>query len=269
MSENFHGWRRIPLGRREIVATAMVASFLSCAATVANADDASAILKAMSSYVANQKTISLTFDSSVEVVTPEVEKIQFASSGELLLSRPDKVRATRTGGYADVQLVSDGKMVTLYGKNLNAYAQTEAPPSIDQLVDVMRTKLNVEIPGADLLLADPYAALTADIIEAKHIGSGVIDGVECEHLAFRNEETDWQLWVAVGPQPIPHKYVITSKAVGGAPQYTLVIRNWKTDVQPPADAFAFKPDGEAKKIDVTALGDLDEIPLGTPKGGKK
>ena len=269
MFENPKGWRRVPPGGRGMLVTVAAAASLCCVAAVANADDASAILKSMSSYVASQKTISLTFDSSVEVVTPEVEKIQFASSGQLLLSRPDKLRATRTGGYADVQLVSDGKTVTLYGKNLNSYAQADAPSSIDQLVDLMRTKLNVEIPGADLLLADSYAALNSEVIEAKHIGQGVVDGVECEHLAFRNEETDWQLWVEVGPQPIPHKYVITSKAVGGAPQYTLVIRNWKTDVQPPADAFAFKPDGEAKKIDVTALGDLDEIPLGTPKGGKK
>ena len=56
------------------------------------------------------------------------------------------------------------------------------------------------------------------MIEAKHIGRGVIDGVECEHLAFRNQDVDWQLWVQVGAKPIPCKYVITSKAVGiGAP----------------------------------------------------
>ena len=29
------------------------------------------------------------------------------------------------------------------------------------------------------------------------MGRGVIDGIECEHLAFRNPDTDWQLWVEV------------------------------------------------------------------------
>ncbi len=38
----------------------------------------------------------------------------------------------------------------------------------------------------------------ADVLEAKHMGHGVIDGVECDHLAFRNFDTDWQLWVEVG-----------------------------------------------------------------------
>jgi len=61
----------------------------------------------------------------------------------------------------------------------------------------------------------------ADVIESANIGKGVIDGIECDHLAFRNIDTDWQIWIEAGARPIPRKYVITSKAVAGAPQYTL------------------------------------------------
>jgi hypothetical protein len=248
---------------------AALAISLACTAIPARADDTNAILKDMTNYVASQKNISLTFDSSIEVVTPAIEKIQFASSGEVLLSRPDKLRAKRTGGYADVELVYDGKTATLYGKNLNVYAQADAPSSIDQFVELLRAKYGADMPGADLLIGGSYDALAEDIIEGKHIGRGVVDGVECEHLAFRTPETDWQLWVEIGPKPIPHKYVITSKALAGAPQYTLVIRNWKTDVQPGDDAFAFKPASDAKKIEFAALPDLDEVPFGTPAGAKQ
>jgi hypothetical protein len=65
----------------------------------AQAQDAGKILKAMSDYVTVQKNASISFDSDIEVVTSELQKIQFTSSGQVLLSRPDKVRATRTGGY--------------------------------------------------------------------------------------------------------------------------------------------------------------------------
>ena len=41
----------------------------------------------------------------------------------------------------------------------------------------------------------------AGVLEAKHIGRGVVEGVECEHLAFRNLDTDWQIWVEVGDRP--------------------------------------------------------------------
>jgi len=60
--------------------------------------EAKSILKAMSAYVSSQKTIELTFDSDIEVITPQLEKIQFTNSGELLLSRPDKLGAHRMGG---------------------------------------------------------------------------------------------------------------------------------------------------------------------------
>lgn len=232
-------------------------------------DDAGKILKSMSDYVASQKVISATFDSDIEVITPDLQKIQFASSGQLSLSRPDKLRATRTGGYADIELVFDGKVATVFGKNINAFAQLDAPGSIDQLVDRLRNQLSVELPGADLLLSNAYDVLMSDVIDAKHIGQGVIDGVECEHLAFRNADTDWQVWVEVGPRPVPRKYVITSKAVTGGPQYTLRIKGWKTDAQLSADAFVFKPPADAKKVDVKALSELDEIPAGVVPGGKK
>ena len=120
------------------------------------------------------------------------------------------------------------------------------------------------MPGADLLLTRVYDELMADVIDAKHIGHGVVDGVECEHLAFRNPDLDWQLWVEIGPQPIPRKYVITNKAVTGAPQYTLRIKEWRTDVQVAADAFSFRAPADARKVEFMALREIDEIPPGQP-----
>ena len=97
----------------------------------------------------------------------------------------------------------------------------------------------------------------------------MIDGVECDHLAFRNTDVDWQLWIEIGGRPIPRKYVITSKAVTGGPQYTLRIKDWKTDVPIAADSFSFKPPADAKKVEFAALAELDEVPPGAAPGGKK
>src|SRR5271166_2901423 len=91
--------------------------------------DANAILKAMSDYVTSQKSITAAFNTDIEAVTPELQKIQFASSGEVQLIRPDKLHASRTGGYTDVELFFDGKTFALEDKKVNVYAQTEAPGS--------------------------------------------------------------------------------------------------------------------------------------------
>jgi hypothetical protein len=126
----------------------------------------------------------------------------------------------------------------------------------------LRTEYAVEAPGADLLVSDVFKQLTSGVLDAKHIGRAVIDGVECEHLAFRDHDTDWQIWVQVGDNPIPRKYVITSKTVAGAPQYTLLVRDWKTDVSPGPAAFEFKPAAEQKKVAFKDLSDVDEVPPG-------
>jgi hypothetical protein len=231
--------------------------------------DAMAILKAMSDYVGSQKTIHLTFDSDIEVITPQLEKIQFTNSGEALLNRPDKLRAHRVGGYAEVDMVFDGKTVVILGKSVNGYAQFDAPGTVDQLFEALRLGHGVSLPAADLLLTNSYDALIAGVKESKHIGRGVIDGVECDHLAFRNFDTDWQLWVEVGEKPIPRKMVITSKTLNSAPQYTLRIKSWKTGIEPAPDAFVLTPPPGAKKLSPDALIDLDELPQGAPEGGNE
>jgi hypothetical protein len=256
--------------RRGLANVAVIAGIALSICTIARADDdAAAILKAMSDYVGSQKSISATFDSDIEVITRDLEKIQFASSGQVQLSRPNKIRIRRTGGYADVELIYDGKTVTLSGNNTKAYVQQEMSGSTDEMIDAVQAKLGKAMPGTDLLLTKSFDVLMADVIDGRHIGQGVIDGIDCEHLAFRNADTDWQIWVETGARPIPRKFVITSKAVAGAPQYTLRIKDWKTDALAGDEIFTFKPEADAKKIAIEAMRDFDEVPAGVPAGGKK
>lgn len=231
--------------------------------------DAKSVLKAMTDYVSSQKHIELSFDSDIEVFTPQLEKIQFTNSGEAVLSRPDKLRAHRVSGHADVALFFDGKTVSIMSKKDNGYAQFEATGTVDQLIEALRAGHGVALPGADLLLTNSYDTLIADVQEAKHIGRGIIDGHECEHLAFRNFDTDWQLWVEVGNNPIPRKLVITSKTLNSAPQYTLRVKSWKTGIEPTQDTFVLVPPAGAKKLNPEDLIGLDELPPEKPAGGNK
>jgi len=105
-----------------ISATAASTAFLFASTSLtAHTQDAAKVLKAMSDYTGAQKSISATFDSDIEIITPDLQKIQFTSSGQMKLNRPDKLRIRRTGGYADVELVYDGKMLSLYGNNAKSY----------------------------------------------------------------------------------------------------------------------------------------------------
>ena len=92
----------------------------------------------MSDYMAAQKAMSFRYDTDLEIVTKDKQKIALSSSGQVTLKRPDKIRVTRTGGFADVELLFDGKTVTLFGKDSNLYGQLEVPGTIDHLIDALR-----------------------------------------------------------------------------------------------------------------------------------
>ena len=95
----------------------------------------------------------------------------------------------------------ESKTLTILGKNKNIYLQLPIPGSVDQLVDVMRHQYNRPLPAADLLLINAYSELMTDVTGAKDLGSGVIGGAECDHLAFRGREVDWQIWIAQAAAP--------------------------------------------------------------------
>ena len=249
-----------------VVATAVTASI---SAGRADEVQAKSLLKAMSDYLAAQKAISFDYDSNLEIVSTQQQKIGLASSGTLTLNRPDKLHATRTGGFANVEMVFDGKTLTLLGKNANLYAQVEAPGTIDQLVDVLRDKYHRPVPAADLLMSDPYKELMPLVNDVKDLGSGVIHGIECDHLAFRTNEVDWQIWTAQGARPDPCRYVITSKKVTGWPQYTLDIWAWKAGTDVASDDFKLEIPASAKKLMPGQVPEINEIPaLFSEKGAK-
>jgi hypothetical protein len=227
----------------------------------ANADEADAkrLLKAMSDYLASQQAISFDYDAILEVVTKDDQILALASSGNVILNRPDEILATRSSGFADVEMSFDGKTLTLLGKNSNLYAQREVPGSVDNLVDVLRER-NRPLPAADLLLADPYEALMEDVVDVKDLGSGVIGGVECDYLAFRAKEVDWQIWIAQGERPYPCRYVITSTFMDGKPQYSIQVSNWKAGDEVAATDFSFEPPTDAKQVDLKDLKGTDELP---------
>lgn len=249
-------------------ALAMIVSG-SLSATRADEADAKKLVKAMSDYLASQTAVSFAYDTNLEVVTTEHQKILLASSGKVEMVRPDKLRVTRHGGFANVEMVFDGKTATLFGKDANLYAQAEMPGTIAHLVDEMRDKLHRPVPGADLLLPDVYGTLMDGVTDVKDLGSGVFGGTECDHLAFRAKEVDWQIWIAQGEHPYPCRYVITATQVDQGPQYSIQISDWKTGVDVVAADYTFKNTTDAKRVDLSKLKDTDELPDHLAEGAKQ
>lgn len=208
------------------------------------ADD---LLHKMSSELAGMKGFSFDTGQVMEVVTPEGEKIQAIAGSTVHVQRPNKLRTERVGPMGGGTLYYDGKTLSVFGKRDNLYASASVPPTIDEAVDFVRAKLSIDAPGADLLHSDPYKVLMEDVVSGRYLGIEPIGDRMCHHLAYRGNETDWQIWIEDGAHPLPCRFVITSKKEQGAPEYQIELKGWKAE-ELPADSFSFTPPEGAMKI---------------------
>ena len=228
-------------------------------ATSVRADEAQAraILAAMTDYLGAQQSLSFDVDSTIEVVTTDGSKVAIASSGSVALERPDKIRFRRHGGFATVEMIFDGQALSVVNHDASVYGEASVSGTVDDLIDTLREQYLIPLSAADLLASDAGEVLLSDVTDVRDLGSGVIRGEECDHLAFRSAEVDWQIWVAQGDVPHPCRFVITSRAIEGWPQYMLEFSAWGSGGIEPA--FAFEAPAGMEKVDVKDVPNLSEV----------
>lgn len=206
------------------------------------------VLRRMSSYLASLQTFRVDSEAVDELILKDGQKVQEVSDSHVAVKRPNRFRSDRLGPVADVTFRYDGAEFTIFGKRSGMYATTPAPPDLDRAIDAARAKLDIDAPAGDLLYSNPYAILTEDVYEGSYLGLEPLDGVYCHHLAFRGHDVDWQIWVQDGPQPLPRRYVITSKNEPGQPEFAVDLSHWIPNANVPDAEFTFAPPPGAKKI---------------------
>jgi hypothetical protein len=256
---------------RGIRSAAIALSTIAClvAPTSVQAEEGQAakdMFKVMSDYMAAQQKVHFTYDASLEIVTADLQKVSFANSGAVTMTRPDQLRFVRTGGFTDFEILYDGKSVTALGKNLNVFAKVPVEGSIDEALDTLTFDYDVQAPAADLLSTNPYERMMDNVNDAKDLGSGVIGGKECNHLAFRTKETDWEIWIAQGDAPYPCRFTITSKMMAMAPSYSIEITSWKAGADVPLNDFKLST-GDAKEVELEDMTEGMEMALDVAKEG--
>jgi len=213
------------------------------------------LLHKMADALAKTKSFQFDADHALEVVTSEGETLQFVARSRVAVKRPNQIRSDRVGAVADATLYYDGKNMTIYGKRTNLYATAAAPPTIDAAIDFARDELGLEAPAADLVYSDVYGGLMEDVVSGTYIGLEPMGNRMCHHLAYRGQETDWQIWVEDGARALPCRYVIRSKNVKGTPTFQVAFDNWRIAPTLAANYFEFKPPKGATQIEFLSMRD--------------
>jgi hypothetical protein len=208
--------------------------------------DTERMLKQMTDYMAGLQSFSVQSSSIDQATMKSGEKIQATSDMDVTVQRPNRLRSTQRGAGDRLSLWYDGKTMTLACKESKTYETVDAAPTIDATIDKMRKDFKIDAPGADLLYSKPYDILMEQVVSGRFVGRETIDGVAANHLAFRGEDVDFQLWIEDGPRPVPLRFVITTKTVKGNPEFSVQLSNWNTQPKLSESLFAFNAPAGAK-----------------------
>ena len=190
--------------------------------------EALAALKRATDFLASQPRFKFEARIFYDVIQDDGRRLQFEKTGEVALQRPSQLYVeSRLDDGTWRRLWYQGETLSIADLSKNLHTQVQAPPTIDETLDMLEELIREPQPLADLLYSD-LSHLEEHAIAADIVGDSLLDGLPCVHLAFRGATIDWQLWVEQGDNPFIRKVAVSYRDVPGFPQYVALINRWDT-----------------------------------------
>lgn len=220
------------------------------------AAQAERVFRAACQYLAEAPFFGFGAEIWREHVTETSQKLQFSRTVTFEVKRPNRLHVEIRSPRSERGFWYEGKSLTILDRKRNLFSTAPMPDNLDTALDTARDQFGIDLPLIDLAVSDPYTSTTAKVLTASYYGLAPVLGVDCHHLAFRQENIDWQIWIQDGPQPLIRKLVITHKKENGAPEYTALITHWDLTQRISDSDFVFEPPHGATKVEMRQVRDV-------------
>jgi len=204
----------------------------------------------MAEFLAKAQQFSVTADLGYDVTQDWGQKIEFGATRKITVRRPDRMAmdiTDRDGTRRGFRF--DGKQIAFFGLNEKVYATAQKAGNLDTAIDYFTRDLRMPLPMAELFSNNLPKTLKEKVKEAYDVEDATINGTSCNHIAFRNELIDAQVWIAKGDKPLLQRVVLTYKLEDGDPQFWANFHDWNFSPETPDSLFAFTPaDGAARIV---------------------
>ncbi|PWU08880.1 MAG: hypothetical protein C5B50_28825 [Verrucomicrobia bacterium] len=168
----------------------------------------------------------ITAEVTREHVIDSGQKLDFSRTIHLDIKRPNRLHAEMESEHAQRGYWYDGKLLTVLDRKRNLFSSTSLSGTLDDALDNARDQFGIDLPLIDLAISDPFKNAMANVKSGAYYGVSPVMGYHCHHLAFSQDNVDWQVWIEDGPQPLIRKFVITHKLEEGQPTFTALITQW-------------------------------------------
>ncbi len=196
------------------------------------------LLKAVSDRLAAAQTMSFTAVASYEYPSKLGPPIVYTTRFDVTMQRPDKLRVLMPGDGPASEFYYDGRQMIAYAPAENLAAFADAPATVDAMLDRAFKTAAIYFPFEDLLVKDPYAAMTDGAILAFYVGpSSMIGGTKTEMVAWASNEVFLQIWIGAEDK-LPRRVRAIFRADPLSLRHQVDFTDWKLDPVVPPDTFA-------------------------------
>jgi hypothetical protein len=223
------------------------ASFAQAQQSPAVEPAAMAALQKMGGYLRDLSSFQVTATTTDEEVLDDGQKVQYTETADVVARLPDRLRAELESERRQRTYLYDGSNFTLFARRAKLYATVPAPSTLRALVDALEENYGLTVPLVDLFLWGSPGWSTDGIKGAIDLGPSVVEGITCQHYAFRQDDIDWQIWIQRGDHPLPRRLVITTRTDEARPQHTAVF-TWNLAPSFNESAFEFDPPADASRV---------------------
>lgn len=244
--------------------TAFVLSSLSVVALAQDATEQSAIdpkiseiLKSGCGYLNSGDHYRMELYDTIDEVMDDGQKIQYAHHRIITVSRPDQFYILSEGDRTNRKTWRDKSGVTFYDYKKDFYAILPFEGTNGALIDHLMDEYDASMPLADFVGEGTFERFTENVTKASYIGLGYVHGFECHHLAFQQEDIDWQIWIENDSTPLIRKLVISYIDIPESPQYTMILKEFALLDHVPEGLFTADVPEDATLIELVPAGERE------------
>jgi hypothetical protein len=237
------------------IGTLLLSKTLPAAETKPSPIDAHADqwLKRMSDYLGEAKFFSVNAEVWQGFQLASGQRVQAGRLLQFHLRRPNHLQVIIQSPRRDRELLYDGSAITLLDRAHGFYGSVKTSGSLDDAMDTAIEKFGIAMPLEDFLRSNPHKDFLQKVNSGVDIGPVNVLGVSCEHLAFSQDNIDWQVWIEGGIRPVPRKFLITYKDEPDSPEFTAIFSEWDFVSAVPDFVFKFDPPPGMDKISVEEI----------------
>ncbi|MBB5190872.1 hypothetical protein HNQ50_001595 [Silvimonas terrae] len=213
-------------------------------------------LTQMGNYLRSLPKFEVAAVITHDTVLDTGQKLQMQATTRLLVEGHTKLYASLDSDTQSRQFFFNGSKLTQYSPDLKYYTTVNVQGTIATALHDLEDHYNLQIPMEDLFLFGTDKSQADALTSALYVGPSHINGKLCDHLAFRQEGADWQLWITRSDKPLPCKLVITTTDDDTRPEYSAVY-TWNLQPAIKGNAFTFAPGKKDVAIPLTKASDND------------